>query len=233
MSRRSTILAALVGVAAAVVLAAVLVSTHGSDPQDHRKVAHVRDVTSIVSGIPQHGLVLGDPKAPILLVEFADAQCPFCRQFAIETWPTIVQKYIRTGKVRMELRLVDFLGPDSTRAARALEGAGLQNRMWDASARFYDVQGRENTGYVTDPFLRQVLGGVRGLDVGRVMADRSGAQVRDQLGATKSMRSRYGVTSTPTLLIGSDDTDLRVVSAGVLSPQQLGQAIDGQLGRTI
>ena len=233
MRRRSTILAALLGVAAAVVLAAVLASSSGSDPQDHRKVARVRDVTSTVHGIPQHGIVLGDPQAPILLVEFADAQCPFCRQFAIQTWPTIVQKYIRTGKVRMELRLVDFLGPDSTRAARALEGAGLQNRMWDASARFYDVQGRENTGYVTDAFLRQVLGGIGGLDVGRAMAARGSAQVRDALGANRSMRSRYGVTSTPTLLVGSDDTDLRIVGAGVMSPQQLGQALDAQLGPTI
>jgi protein-disulfide isomerase len=233
MRRRSTILAALIGVAAAVVLVAVLASSSGSDPQDHRKTSRVRDVTSIVAGIPQHGLVLGDPQAPILLVEFADAQCPFCRQFAIQTWPTIVQKYIRTGKVRMELRLIDVLGPDSTRAARALEGAGLQNRIWDASARFYEVQGRENTGYVTDGFLRQVLGGVHGLDVGRAMSARAGAQVREQMGATQSMRSRYGVTSTPTLLIGSDDTDLRVVSSGVMSPQQLGQALDAQLGRTI
>lgn len=234
MRRRSTILAALLGVAAAVVLAAVLASSSGSDPQSHqRKHLGARDVTSLVRGIPQDGLVLGDPQAPILLVEFADAQCPFCRQFAIQTWPTIVQKYIRTGKVRMELRLTDFLGPDSTRAARALEGAALQDKMWDASARFYEVQGRENTGYVTDAFLRQVLGGVRGLDVDQVMRDRSGSQVRDELGAVKSMLSRYGVSSTPTLLVGSDDSDLHVVSRGVPSVQELGQALDAQMGRTI
>jgi protein-disulfide isomerase len=231
MTRRPAALVTLLAVATAVVAAAILVSSGGADPQ--RRTPARRDVTSIVRGIPQNGLVLGDPRAPVLLVEFADPQCPYCREFAVKTWPAIVQKYVRTGKVRMELRLVDFLGKDSTRAARALLGAARQNRMWDASARFYDVQGTENTGYVTDRFLREVLGGVRGLDVDQVMVDRAGPGVAQEAGAVKSMKSRYGVTATPTLLIGSDDTDLRVVADGVISPQQLGQALDAELLRHI
>ena len=58
----------------------------------------------------------------------------------------------------MELRLIDILGEDSAKANKAVMAAGLQDRMWDASMRFYDVQGQENTGYVTDRFLRGVLG---------------------------------------------------------------------------
>jgi protein-disulfide isomerase len=227
MSRRLTVLATLLGAAAAIVAVAILVSSGGGEPQ--RRVPAAGDVTTIVRGIPQNGLVLGDPRAPVLLVEFADPQCPYCREFAVRTWPAIVQKYVRTGKVRMELRLVDFLGKDSTRASHALLGAGLQNRMWDASARFYDVQGAENSGYVTDQFLREVLGGVRGLDVDQVMVDRGGPRVQQELGAVKSMQSRYGVRATPTLLIGSDDADLRVVADGVISPQELGQALDAEL----
>ena len=128
----------------------------GPDPSAPRK-ASVRDVTSILRGIPQEGLILGDPKAPVLLVEFADLQCPFCREFAASSWPDIVKRYIRTGKVRMDLRLTSILGEDSAKANKAVMAAGLQNRMWDASMRFYDVQGQEGSGYVTDPFLRGVL----------------------------------------------------------------------------
>jgi protein-disulfide isomerase len=227
MTRRLAVLATLLGAAAAIVAVAILVSSGAADPQ--RPKPSARDVTTIVRGVAQNGLVLGDPRAPVLLVEFADAQCPYCREFAMKTWPVIVQKYIRTGKVRMELRLIDFLGKDSTRAAQALAAAGLQNRMWDASARFYDVQGTENTGYVTDQFLRQVLGGVRGLDVDQAMVDRAGPQVKQELGAVKSMQSRYGVHATPTLLIGSDDADLHVVADGNIDPQRLGQALDVEL----
>ncbi|MDX6728565.1 MAG: hypothetical protein QOK49_3370 [Baekduia sp.] len=232
MSRRFAVLSALVGVAAAIVVVAIAVSSGGGSS---RRAAHVpgRDVTRIIRGIPQSGLTLGRPDAPVLLVEFADPQCPFCREFAATSWPTIVQKYIRTGKVRMELRLIDILGADSARANRALQAAALQNRMWDASMRFYDAQGQENTGYVTDRFLRQVLGGVRGLDAARAMRDRSAPQVKEALGAVHSLQSLYAVNSTPTLMIGTDVTDLRPVSEGVIGPEKLAQVINAALLRTV
>lgn len=232
MSRRLTLFSVLLGAAAAIVAVAILVSSSGPDSTAPRK-ASVRDVTAILRGIPQDGLTLGDPQAPILLVEFVDLQCPFCRQFAAESWPDIVARYIRTGKVKMELRLTGLLGEDSTRANKAVMAAGLQDRMWDASMRFYDVQGQEGTGYVTDRFLRGVLGGVRGLDLARAMKDRTSADVRDELGAVYSMQRRYGVNSTPTLMIGTDDTDLTLVARGVLPAEELAQAINQQLLKTV
>jgi protein-disulfide isomerase len=232
MNRRRTLFYVLLGAATAIVVAAILVSSSGPDARAPRK-ASVRDVTAILRGIPQDRLTLGNPQAPILLVEFVDLQCPFCRQFAAESWPDIVRRYIRTGKVKMELRLTALLGEDSAKANRAVMAAGLQNRMWDASMRFYDVQGQENTGYVTDPFLHDVLHGVRGLDVARAMKDRTSPDVHDELGAVYSMQRRYGVNSTPTLMIGTDDTDLSLVARGIVSADELAQAINQQLLKTV
>jgi protein-disulfide isomerase len=189
------------------------------------------DVTAVMDGIPQDGLVLGDPRAPVLLVEFADPQCPFCRQFAARTLPALVRRYVRTGKVRLELRLVGFLGPDSVRGDRALVAAALQDRLWQAAVRFYALQGRENSGYVTDAFLRRVLGGVRGLDAASAMAARDSPAVLEELGAVSTMQSRYGVHATPTLLIGRDDADLRLLSEQASTPEQVGAAIDAELAR--
>jgi protein-disulfide isomerase len=233
MLRRLSLLSGLLGAALVVVIVAVLISSHDASEATKPRTPAVRDVTSILRGIPQQGLTLGDPKAPILLVEFADLQCPYCRQFAATSWPDIVRRYIRTGKVRMELRLINVLGDDSVKANKAVMAAALQNRMWDASMRFYDVQGQEDTGYVTDPFLRGVLGGVHGLDLARAMRDRSSAQVHDKLAAVHTMQSRYAVTSTPTLLVGTDANDLSLVSAGVPSAEQLSQAINQMLLKTI
>jgi protein-disulfide isomerase len=235
MRRRLTLFSVLLGAAAAIVAVAVLVSSSGPGGRDRHlpRKASVRDVTAILRGIPQSRLTLGDPKAPILLVEFADLQCPYCRQFAAESWPDIVARYIRTGKVKMELRLTALLGEDSGKANKAVMAAGLQNRMWDASMRFYDVQGQENSGYVTDRFLRGVLGGVHGLDLARAMKDRTSADVHDELGAVYSLQRRYGVNSTPTLMIGTDDTDLTLVAPGVVSAEDLAQAINEQLLKTV
>jgi protein-disulfide isomerase-like protein with CxxC motif len=105
--------------------------------------------------------------------------------------------------------------------------------MWDASMRFYDVQGAEGSGYVTDRFLRGVLSGVRGLDANRAMRDRTSAAVLDQLAAVHSMMSRYAVKATPTLMIGTDANDLEPISDGVVSSDQLAQAINAQLLKTI
>jgi protein-disulfide isomerase len=232
MSRRLTLFSVVFGAAAAILAIAILVSSGGGKDAAPRAAAPF-DVTAILHGIPQQGLTLGRPDAPVLLVEFADLQCPFCREFAAKSWPDIVRRYIRTGKVRMELRLVDFLGKDSTRAARAVMAASLQDRMWDASMRFYDVQGEENSGYVTDRFLGDVLGGIHGFDAPEAMKARSSSAVRDSLAAVHTMQSRYAVKSTPTLLIGSDDSDLSLISEGVIPADKLAQAINTQLLKTI
>lgn len=235
MLRRLSLLLGLFGTAILIVVVAVAVSTHDANEaaKPKRAPAPSRDVTKILRGIPQEGSSLGDPDAPIVLVEFADLQCPYCKEFAATSWPNIVQRYVRTGKVRMELRLLDFLGPDSGKASKAIMAAALQNRMWDASMRFYDVQGQENSGYVTDRFLRDVLGGVHGLDLAQAMRDRSSPKVRDELAAVHSLQSRYAVTSTPTVLIGSDVNDLTLVSSGVPSEEKLAQAINQQLLKTV
>jgi protein-disulfide isomerase len=233
VSRRLTLLSVVLGAAAAIVAAAVLLSSGGASDTTKARKGSGRDVTAILRGIPQDGLTLGNPRAPVLLVEFADLQCPYCREFAARSWPDIVKRYIRTGKVRMELRLVNILGEDSVKANRAVMAAGLQNRMWDASMRFYDVQGEEGSGYVTDAFLRGVLGGVRGLDTARAMRERTSPQVADQLAAVHTLQSRYDVHSTPTLMIGSDFNDLQPVADGVISADKLAQAINAHLLETV
>jgi protein-disulfide isomerase len=234
MLRRLPLLLGLLGTAILIVVVAVAVSTHDADEATKPKAAAPgRDVTKILRGIPQKGSSLGDPNAPIVLVEFADLQCPYCKEFAATSWPNIVQRYVRTGKVRMELRLIDALGPDSGKANKALMAAALQNRMWDASMRFYDVQGQENSGYVTDRFLRGVLGGVRGLDLARAMRERNSEAVRDELAAVHSLQSRYAVSSTPTVMVGPDVNSLTLISEGVPSEEQLAQAINQQLLKTV
>ena len=62
-------------------------------------------------GIPQAGVVLGDPNAPVTLVEWADLQCPFCREWSTAAFPALVHDYVRTGKLQIVFRGLAFLGP--------------------------------------------------------------------------------------------------------------------------
>src|SRR3989344_4780744 len=64
-------------------------------------------------------VVLGNPDAPVTVVEFGDYQCPFCARFFKEVEPKIREEYIKTGKVKMIYRDFAFLGPESIDAAMA------------------------------------------------------------------------------------------------------------------
>ena len=164
-------LAAVALAASVLVLVAVVTSRSGTT----EKVSDA-DRVALFDGIPQSGEWLGAPDAPVVVEEYADLQCPFCADFATRGLPPIVRDFVRPGDVRMRLRLLAFLGPDSVEGARAAVGAMEQNRGWDFTEAFYARQGEENSGYVTDDFLREVAGDVRGLDVDRALAATGGGR---------------------------------------------------------
>lgn len=73
---------------------------------------------------------LGDPDAPVLIVEFAEFYCPFCAKFVWETFPKIQEEYIATGLVRYEFRNLVVHGDTALLAAVAGECAHDQGGFW-------------------------------------------------------------------------------------------------------
>ncbi|AZZ56777.1 DsbA family protein [Rathayibacter iranicus] len=69
---------------------------------------------------------IGSVDAPVVLTEWTDLRCPFCAQFGRETFPSIVQDYVDSGKVRVEFRDVAFFGEQSEQASVAAHAAGRQ-----------------------------------------------------------------------------------------------------------
>jgi protein-disulfide isomerase len=197
-------LAGLLALAAVIVVVAIVVSSGGGKKAPTPAsggLSGVAESHALLDGIRQSGITLGIAKAPVTIIEFADPQCPFCRDYTLNEMPAVVQKYVRTGKAKMELRLLTFIGPESVTAGRALEAAGLQNRMWTATDILYHNQGPENSGWVTDAFLRQVLSAA-GADPAKALSQASSSAVTQELGAAQTAASRYGVSSTPTILVG-------------------------------
>jgi protein-disulfide isomerase len=193
----------LAGIAtAAVVVVAVAVAVGHAGPAKTQPLqSDAAAVRGDLAGVPQTGLSLGRADAPLTVVEFADLQCPFCRQFDREALPGVIDRYVRTGRVRLELRLLPFLGPDSGRAARVAYAAAPQGRAWSFADLFFRRQKQENTGYVTDAFLKQIADATPGLDARTALAG-SGAKAvtRAAAQATRQAR-RLGVSSVPTLVL--------------------------------
>ena len=182
-------------------------------------------VLSQFDGIPQSGITLGSPKAPVTIVEFADLQCPFCAEYEAAVLPTLIDRYVRTGKVRLQLRVLRFLGPDSDRLARVAAAASTQNRMWQFAALAYARQGAENSGYATPEFVNRLVAdaGVKNVDAGAA-AER---QVRQSEQAARTL----GINSTPSFMIGRTGGTLERFQPSDLTPDAFIPRIDQELAR--
>ena len=179
-------------------------------------------VESLFRGIPQSGHVLGSPKAPVTMIEYVDLQCPYCRDFAAAAMPGLVSRYVRTGKVKLEQRVIAFIGPDSQRGRLAVIAAGQQGKLFNLTELLYFNQGAENTGWLSDDLVAAAAASIPGVDVPRLLADAESGSVAEQAAALDALAKSGNVNSTPTILVGrSGQTPQRVTLA---SPTD-GQAV--------
>jgi protein-disulfide isomerase len=215
----------------AVVVVAIVIATSGGDgggseKKPGEKVAGQAATAALFAGIPQKGIVLGNPKAPVTMVEFADLQCPFCREYTTTVLPSLIRNYVQPGKVKMEFRNVAFIGTDSVRAAQMAAAAGRQDKLWNYTDLFYANQGTENSGYVTDEFLRKIGSGVSGLDVDKAMSDRGIAAIQKQLNQAQQLWQSNGFTGTPSFLVGRTGGELKPLDVKAFQLDQFASKID-------
>jgi protein-disulfide isomerase len=204
--------------AAALVVAGLVVVSSGSSSRTAASAgppAGVRESSALLAGIPQDGVTLGNANASVRVVEFADLQCPFCREASAGVLPGVIRDYVRPGKVRMDFRALTFIGDDSVRAARFASAAAAQDKLWNVVDLLYANQGAENSGWATDALLRRIAGAVPGLDAARVFGERASAQVTENLSAAESLAARNQVNQTPTFLVGRGASVQAVDAAGL------------------
>jgi len=211
-------------VALALVSSAVAFSGHGASAPAGAggggRLIGASYSSRLFAGIPQHGLVLGSPRAAVRMVEFADLQCPYCDEYALQALPTLVTDYVRTGKVQMEFENLSFIGPGSVSAGR------VQNRLWNFVDLLYLNQGRENSGYVTPAYLHRLLDAVPGLKVDQALAASETPAADAALSAANVAAQRDGVGGTPTFLIGPAGGALRQFTPSSLTAAPFAAEID-------
>jgi protein-disulfide isomerase len=227
--RRVWQLGGVVAVVAAAVVIAVAVSSSGGSTESPPQ-ADGAEAAALFNGIPERNGVLGDPDAPLTVTEFVDLQCPFCARVSTTTLPTIVDDYVRSGKVKLEARTLHFLGPDSTTAAQVAAGAERQGKLWPFLEVFYSNQGQENSGYVTDDFLRRVATAA-GVDADEALAQANGSFAERRLARAQTEAGQLGVDSTPTLVVSGNSRAPHVLDADPLDPQSVSAALDRELGK--
>jgi len=160
-------------------------------------------VTQDTIVVGEIGYDLGDPDAPIIVIEFSDFGCPYCARFALETFPEIHREYIETGKVYWKyVPFVLGIFPNGDLAALAAECAGEQgvDQFWQMHDELYKEQQAWKATRTPDVFFSELARRV-GLDVGRFEGcfdDRRGAE---RSRAANRFAAYVGVRSTPTFII--------------------------------
>jgi len=214
LGRRALLLGALAtGIALSATLVAVSSLTRGGakTPVVNAAAASVADAPetrALLAGIPQHGNVLGSPRAPVTLVEYADPQCPYCAAWARDALPEIVQKYVRAGQVRIEFRGLSFIGPESRLGVAAALAAAKQAKLWHVIDLLYANQGVENGGWITNELIEEIADH-SGLDRVRFGVDRKSADVDRAIDETTAQAQADAISGTPAFLVGPTGGALR------------------------
>jgi protein-disulfide isomerase len=204
--------AAVVLIVVGIVLGVLFVGGGGSSSgATAAKLPDATDVQQFLAGIPQHGNVLGKPSAPVTMIEYVDLQCPFCQQFETSAMPTLIARYVRKGKLKVEARVVAFLGLDSARGRSAALAAGRQNKQFNFIQLLYDNQGAENTGWLDDDMVKSAAASIPGLDAGRLLSERNSSAIDDEAKALDVQQAQDKVKATPTIFVGKSGAKPKLV----------------------
>jgi protein-disulfide isomerase len=151
-----------------------------------------------VSTRPQN--TMGDANAKVIIVEYSDFNCGFCRRFYQETFPRLVNEYVNTGKVRLSFKHYPFLRPSSVWKAHAAECAATQGRFWDYHGKLFSTE----IGGDDEASVKQALASLADeLSLNRELftACLNDSAVQQQVINDAQEGRRLGVSGTPSFLV--------------------------------
>ncbi len=218
--KRMLQLGGVIGVVVVIIVVIVLATSGGGGggglQKGSQSNATVSTVTSLIGGIPQSGNVLGNPNAPVTLQYFGDLECPICKAFTLTSLPTIIKKYVRAGKLKIEYNSLQTATPEQETFRQqqvAAYAAGKQNLAWDYIELFYHEQGQEKSGYVTESYLQGLAQQVPGLNLPNWSAARGNPSYVEQVTHDAQVANAEGFTGTPSFLIGKSGQHMEKLEA--------------------
>ncbi len=155
--------------------------------------------------------IMGDPKAPIEIIDYSSMTCPHCRVFHTEILPLLKKKYIDTGKARLVFR--DFPFDKTALLASVLARCGNPKRYFS----FLDVLFQQQPNWGVAPDAQKALariGKLGGLSESDYQACLSDEAIIDGIIESRLVGSKkFEVSSTPTFIINGPKGQTRVEGA--------------------
>lgn len=233
----------------AIILVGVMISgailLKGSSAPERKNVGIPVD-TKTLTPVNEEDITLGNPKASVALVVYADFQCPFCGVVSGSNaypslvsslkqrdpnWspfiPGLMQDYVKTGKVLLVYRDWAFLGDESVRAGEASRCALEQGKFWEYHDYLYENQKGENEGGFSDDNLKSFAKTLK-LDTSAFDKCLDSGKYKQAIQDSREEGARAGVTGTPKGFI-LNDGELMDTIDGAESYETVKQKIDAAL----
>ena len=152
---------------------------------------------------------LGDPDAPITILEWGDYQCTFCYKFHENTLEIIKEDFIETGKVRLVFKDFPLNGPDSIKAAEATYCAEEQGKYWQYHDEIYKNWAGERTGWITEESLLKFADTIN-LDLDKFKSCINDEIHKKRVDKIHEFGKDIGIDATPSFLIFNDEKIIKV-----------------------
>ena len=175
---------------------AIIFAYYSLVPNETKPDEKITTQALILNGSP----MMGNPNAPITIVEWGDYQCTFCHKFHQSSKDTLIEEYVNTGKINFLFRDFPLNGPDSVLAAQASYCADDQGKYWEYHDEIYKNWAGERTGWVTRQSLDQFANTVR-LDLVQFNKCIDDKKYQQRVLENEKFGVKIGIKATPTFLI--------------------------------
>jgi protein-disulfide isomerase len=156
---------------------------------------------SLSTLIHQGSPYLGNPSAPITIIDFSDFQCYLCARYVKATELLINQTYIQTGKVMLIFKHLPNRGFDSMGAALAAQCTYDQGKFWQFHKTLYDNQKPIDSGWVSKDNLKKFASQIAGLNMQQFEACFDSKKYKDFIESDLTLASSFGFHDTPSFII--------------------------------
>ena len=151
--------------------------------------------------------IIGNPNAPITIVEFSDFQCPFCAKFHVETLPLIMNEYVNDEQVKLVFRdfPIQSIHPNALPASMASECANEQGKFKEMHDTLFENQNEwsnQRSDNVIITFIQYAL--EVGLEEETFETCLKNGKYIEEIQKDLDDGRTYGITGTPGFFVGND-----------------------------
>ena len=153
--------------------------------------------------------IMGDPNAPITILEWGDYQCTFCYKFHQDTLDIINEEFIKTGKVKVIFKDFPLNGPDSKLAAESSYCAHDQGKYWEYHDQLYENWAGERTGWITREALSEFAKSIN-LDTAEFNKCLNESKHENKINSIYEFGKQIGIDATPSFLVFNDEKIIKI-----------------------